>query len=87
MRNPRRDPRCSFSVEADGGQFGTQVLTVANFNTTTFTHVSVPIASFFPPTAVSTSVSVPFAIYVNGSTASGTPVPLIYLNDVKWTKN
>ncbi len=70
-----------------GGQFGTQVLNVADFNSTGFTHVSIPIASLFPPTSISSVVSIPFAIYVDGTVASATVVPMVYVSDVKWTKN
>lgn len=70
-----------------GGQFGTQALNVANFTTTGFTHVSILIGSLFPPTSVSSIVDTPFAIYVDGSVASATVIPLVYVSDVKWTKN
>lgn len=68
------------------GQYGTATLSTPSLSSSQFTHVSIPIASLFPPPAVGTTVSVPFAIYIHG-TVVGSNVPSLYLNDIKWTRH
>lgn len=69
------------------GQFGIYGLNLADYGASAFTHVSVPIAALFPPTVIGTKVAIPFAIKVFGAVPGTSLVPVLYLDDIQWTRN
>jgi len=68
------------------GQTITFALNTSDYNTTSFVHVSVPVASAYPPSSVSTLVNDAFSISYR-ETPNGTNQPVLYLDDIKWTTN
>ncbi|GEM_PF-3285749 len=61
-------------------------LNPTDYNQTNFAHVSVPIASVYPPSNITTQVSNAFAITYREA-PNGSNQAVLYLNNIQWTTN
>ena len=74
------------SSNGTGMQSSSVKLNPSNYSTSTFTHVSIPLSTLYPPVSISKFVNCFFEIDITISHI-GSNVPVVYLNDIKWTSN